>query len=456
MTLSTRSSPTWLSRVKSYTPARRLAYAAAIAAAAAPVAGALHILGPYLLFCALTALVAVAVDVRSLPRLTDVDATRTVPRLEVTAPGEIHVAVQVRKSRRDVAVGRSVWLRDTVPPQIAADVPTSVGYIVEQQATFVYGVTPVHRGNARFGDLFLRMAGKLGVVVRQYRIPAAQDAAVWPDQRMTAAKRTALEQVLRLEGRSVRRISGDMSEFGHIRDFAVGDDPRAINWFATARRAVPMRNVYQPERGQHIILALDCGRTMGLMQADGKTRLDLALEAALLTASAALENGDEVTVAAFADTVLAHAPRLRGTRDLRRAVEAVYGLQPQPVYSSVHPLAALIHTHYKRRSLLILFSDLTDLAATDLFERDIRLLDRTHACVVASFTDEALTDRVSTPAKTVDEALTAGVAADLLGERRRFRERLRAQGVDMIEARTELFSAALNRYVRYKNAVNRF
>ena len=342
-------------------------------------------------------------------------------------------------------------VRDDCPAALDSVVSLHRGRLTPGENRLSYSVTPLRRGDVVFGDIHARLTGPLGLLRRQYTMRVPCSRPVWPDLEPTPRKRAALQRALRLSGDAVHRMASGHAEFAHIRDYAPGDDPRSINWFATARRGQLMRNVYRPERGQHVILALDCGRTMAAVQRVGKTRLDLALEALVLVASAALARGDEVSVIAYSDRVHLHLRRIRGTAGIAEIVGGTYNLTAKPVYVGPQLLADEVYAHHRRHSLLLLFTDLSDLVANDLFERHMHLLESRHSMAVMTFVDTALQETVEHPPATLDDAVIAGVAAGLLADRADFRSRLRARGVTVVETSEELFSTALEQYVRFKN-----
>src|SRR5438045_8745839 len=95
---------------------------------------------------------------------------------------------------------------------------------------------------------------------------------------------------------------GATTAFAGLGDYRAGDDVRRISWKATARRDRPVVMEVEAERGQQAIIALDCGRLMtapaGLL-----TKLDHAINAALLLAWVAQSQGDKVGMLTFTDGV---------------------------------------------------------------------------------------------------------------------------------------------------------
>lgn len=417
-----------------------------VAAIGTFVVGFVQMTTPFVIFCLGLFAVGITVEWMQLPSATSVSGSRLLGHLQESVPQTVNIRLSVPPSQRPIII------RDDIPDLLEASEVTLEN--TEREGEHLQGhyvIVAQHRAKVTFGDLHIRIQSPWGLLMRQFRIPATQVVDVWPDLRLTPAKQLALQHALLREGLQIRHLGTGQTEFAHIREYALGDDPRQVNWFATARRHALMRNVYEPEKGQSIILAIDCGRTMGILQHDGKTRLDLAIEAAYLTASAALENGDEVSLIAYSDVIQVHLEHLSGRRGLREMLMALLDLQATPVYSGPHLVADRVYRYHKRHALLLFFTDLTDLSANDLFEQNLRILEKRHTCVITSFTDETLESLFTSSAATFTEAAQVGVAASILNERIAFKERLRQRKMMVFEARSEVYSAALQSYIRHKN-----
>src|SRR4051812_22976217 len=73
---------------------------------------------------------------------------------------------------------------DTTPPEWEAEgLPLTVTLPPHGATTLTYQVTSATRGRFRFGDLFVRAEQFPGLLTRQLRIPAGEEARVYPDMR---------------------------------------------------------------------------------------------------------------------------------------------------------------------------------------------------------------------------------------------------------------------------------
>ncbi|MEN8446591.1 MAG: DUF58 domain-containing protein, partial [Cyanobacteria bacterium J06555_13] len=127
--------------------------------------------------------------------------------------------------------------------------------------SLTYNVKPMKRGNYAWGDLDVRQRGPLKLAWSQWRIPAAETVAVYPD--LIGLRQLSIRLALQSTGtmKQKRRL-GVGTEFAELKEYGVGDDPRFIDWKATARRSTPLIRVLEPEREQTLMILLDRGRLM--------------------------------------------------------------------------------------------------------------------------------------------------------------------------------------------------
>jgi len=129
------------------------------------------------------------------------------------------------------------------------------------RTTVAYDVHAEGRGPAELGDLHLRTLGALGLVWRQGRVRARDPVLIQPALHATGRNRlVGLRHRLRLAGLRNVRQRGEGHAFESLREYVRGDDPRTIEWKATARRGDLLVRQFEAERSQNVVLALDAGR----------------------------------------------------------------------------------------------------------------------------------------------------------------------------------------------------
>lgn len=393
-----------------------------------------------ILFAVAAALVAV--DSRTAPGPGAVDVTRRCDRLfSVGAANLVSLAVRA-------PAGACLTLRDDAPPAMLASAQL---HTLRGPGTVTYALTPRARGDAEFGLVHVRARGPWGLATRDFAAAAPETVGVDADISAVRvyealARRGQLQE---LGVRSQRR-RGDGTEFERVRE-AVPDDPlRLVNWRATARTGRLMATELSPERDQPVIACIDHGRLMGV-GAGPLTKLDHAINAALLLLHVAIRTGDRAGLVAFADRVTATVEARTGATQLRRLLDALGPIHPGEIESDYTAALTEVRGRQRRRALLAIFTDVVDRDQAAALIAQCALLRRRHLPLVVTVRDPAVEDtarrRPADAAAVYARAIAAGVAA----ERTDALRLLRAGRVDVIDADARTLSPRLvNRYLELK------
>ncbi|MEZ4710005.1 MAG: DUF58 domain-containing protein [Caldilineaceae bacterium] len=371
-------------------------------------------------------------------------------RLSLAASNRIEVDVRLRQSPRPLAV----WLRDEPPHSFAiddADRILSGTVTAGQPQHFSYMVTPPRRGDYAFGNLHLRWQSVLGLLTRQAAFPAAEPVKVYPN--LVDVKKYDLQlRKNRLWELGLRnaKIFGSGTEFERLRDYLPDDEYRRINWKATARRGKPISVEYETERSQNIMALLDIGRMMRSPVGE-IAKLDYAVNAVLLLTYVAAQKGDKVGLLTFADEVNHWLAPRGGKGQFHRMLEVLYGVESQAVEPDYSRAFGYLAARQSKRSLVLVFTDLTGSINTELLVAQMSRLRRRHLALLVTLRDPTV-QRLATHAVADSQSLyQRAVAEQLLDERALTLERLRRLGVETLDvAADELSISVINRYLELK------
>jgi len=229
-----------------------------------------------------------------------------------------------------------------------------------------------------------------------------------------------------------------------------GDDPRKIHWKASARLDRPIVQEFQPERNQIVMILLDAGRLMSAVS-EGKNKLDHALEAAIRLTQTALSGGDQAGVLAFADQVISFVPPKRTPEQLRMILEGTLSIQPSFVESRYEEAFLLLRARVRRRSLVVIFTDILDESASENLLEAVALLRPRHLPMCVAIRESEWDDMMKRPPSNLQEVYERSVLQESLRQRSRALRGLLQKGalaMDLPPAR--LSPGTLQRYCEVK------
>jgi len=434
--------------IRGLSPQPRLLWAIAIGAGLiAP-----SIVSPVLVLLAIlyhAGLVAVvARDLALLPPARGFKASRSMP--EPFSLGEDEeVRLTVTNPSAAGLVGR---LADHAPSDLQPR-PRELSGVFDScgSLTLAYTTSSPRRGAYRFGAVDLQVSRRDGWLRRQVRIPLPHQVAVFPN--IVAIKRVqlTLRRGLRaLVGQRRARPPGASTAFAGLRDYVRGDDVRRISWTATARRDRPVMVEVEAERGQQVMIALDCGRLMTAPAGD-LVKLDHAVNAALMLAWVAQAHGDRVGLMTFDDRVTNFIKPERGSAQLHLLTEALYAIKASYVEPDFGHAMTHLALRLGRRSMVVILTDVQDPnASRELVAHCLRLAARHLVLVVAMSDPEVLAAR-DAPVTTSARAYQWAAAEEFVASRRESFEVLRRGGVLGLDVVAGSLSPALvERYLELK------
>ncbi len=314
-----------------------------------------------------------------------------------------------------------------------------------------YTATPTLRGSYKWDKIQVRQLSPWGLVWIDWKTYKTELVTVSPD--LLALRSLTIRLALRTSGAlKQRRKFGMGTEFAELRDYGEGDDPRLIDWKATARRGKPLVRVLEPEHEQTMIIMLDRGRMM-TANVESLQRFDWGLNAALALALTGIKRGDRVGVAVFDRAVHTWIAPQRGDAHFQRLLEILTPIQPDLTEPDYLTSVNSILSQQSRRALVVVITDLIDTtASSELLVALGRLAPRYLPFCVALRDPEI--DRVARGEHGGDRLMAAyerSVALDLLAQRQVVFEQLKRKGVLVLDVPVNQISDQLvDRYLQLK------
>jgi uncharacterized protein (DUF58 family) len=261
------------------------------------------------------------------------------------------------------------------------------------------------------------------------------------------------------------RQRGEGQSFAGLREYALGDDPRHIDWKATARRQKLITREFSVEQSQTVLTLIDAGRSMTQLAGEF-SRFEHALSAALVLTDVAAASGDQVGVLVFDDEIRAFAPPRRGRgalRAVRNALLSVTATMVEPDYAGAFRFLA---ARARRRALVVFFTDVIDVRASRALLAYVQRSAARHLVVVVALRNDAVVaaaaPRIAVAAAAGDDGTAIGatsagalyeraVAEELITGRAEAIERMRAAGVTVLDVSPEnATTGVVNRYLEIK------
>ena len=320
-----------------------------------------------------------------------------------------------------------------------------------QGADLVYWVKPVERGQYFFGVMNVFCASPVGLVARRFKLATEAEVAVYPSY-IQLKKFEFLAMSNRLDElgvKKIRKISAN-AEFDQLRNYVVGDDPRTINWKATAKKNQLVVNQFMDEKSQPVYNIIDCSRVMK-MPFEGMSLLEYAINSALVVSNIALNKYDRAGLLCFSKDVNSFLPADKKKVYLHKIHESLYKLNTDFLEANYELLSIFVRTRIKQRSLLILYTNFESMNAAQRQLKYLKNLAYYHLVLLVFFENTEIAQLGETPGPSLEDIYVNTIAHKFLFEKKRIIKELTQHGIHCIYTRPENLSVAtINKYLEFK------
>ncbi|WML31307.1 DUF58 domain-containing protein [Neobacillus sp. OS1-32] len=432
---------------KGILPTKRLLFVYVILTAALAIATVGGLSWWYVLTINIVVFLVSLADLFFSPKKSQLKFNRIVPE-EMERGLSYAVTIKVDNSSAYTVSYRFI---DSLPQSFVRPFPVRGTIAKDSLVKIDYDTTAADRGKYEVNKLYFRYRSLFGLWEKQTTVELPQTVKVIPDLTETRQYLENAQKFLLYEGLKIRKQLSGVGEFAKIRSYVVGDDPRKINWRQTAKLREVMTNEYEPEHGKFITILIDCGRMMGAELKKGN-RLEKAMEAAMTVAAAALQKGDYVSVIAFSKEIKVFVPAAKGMAHLQTILQAIYHVQVDAAESNYAAVFQYLEMVQKKRSLLLLFSDVR----TFLYEESalvyLKRLRSRHLFFLIGVEDQTLVKHSKAPPTDIQAAMVKSIAQQQLLFKKREKNKWERQGLQMIEAPEEkLAVTAVSHYIEMMN-----
>jgi uncharacterized protein (DUF58 family) len=432
-------------------PSRLLVRAAAVIALVAIVAVPIPMLvGPVLAMLAILLALAAA---------DWIGARREVaPSLERIIPDRLvkgRSATIIYKVARPSGPATTLSILDELPADLGGDLIIEDARIERAQSMQIArDRAPLRRGTRALGPAFALWHSRMGLFHIRAQVASGGSVAILPTssapQRQSGLTHRSLRDELGIRPRPAR---GEGTEFESLREYVSGDDPRHVDWHASARRGRLIVRQHQTERHHTVMIAVDTGRLMA-GQIDASSKLDYAIDCAIALARASKEYGDRVGFIAFDRELRVFTRPRAGFSGVGAIVRATLALNPFPFEPNYRVLVETLARHQKRRALIVVLTDFVEGSASRELEEYLAVLARRHCVMLVAMRDRLLGELDDRDPSITRERLYRRLALqDLAGEREAALARIAAFGAQTLDLDPARITApVLNRYLAIRQA----
>ncbi len=387
------------------------------------------------------------IDAFLLPKKEDIEVARTIAdEMERYAKQMVTIQIQNRTNAT-----YTVRLKDGIPESFQTIFPTDQFITGGKSVAIAYEVFPQIRGKYQIDTLYLRLKTKMGLWEKQITYQLPDEVKVIPNLSETKRYLASAQKYLLHEGIKIRKMRSGVGEFSKVRSYVVGDDPRKINWRQSAKLHEMMTNEYEPEHGKSVTILLDCGRMMGVELEEGN-RLEKSIEAAITLATAALQNGDQVSVIAFSKEIKAVVPSGKGLEHLDTILQTLYALGVDAQESNYALALQYAQSLQRKRSLIVLFSDVQTFANEDYQLFYMKKLRKKHLFVMIGIEDRLLQAQIKMKPNSALAAMEKSMAQKQYINQKQVMRKWEKHGLPMLEAPAErLAVTSVSHYIETLN-----
>jgi uncharacterized protein (DUF58 family) len=378
------------------------------------------------------------------------------PEIERRLPGRVAIGVPAEVALRLVNNGKrpiTVAVFDGIPDHADCEAFPWSGWLKGQgYLDLNYSVALNERGEAWFGKTHLLLASLAGLWKRLHFQGEEEMVRVYPNYQpvlgyalMAMAHRQEQTGIVR------KNRTGLSRDFHQLRDYQMGDSLSQVDWKASSKRQTLISRDFEEQLDQSVILMLDCGRRMRAI--DGEvSQFEHCLNAMLLIAYIALRQGDQVGILSFGGTDR-WLPPVKGVSSMKTVLNHLYDYETSPFPSDFSEAAERLLRHQKRRSMVVVITNLRGEDGAEL-RQPLRRLRREHVVVLASLREMGIEEMIERQPGSFDEALGYLAAQDYAVERGRVLAGLRGDGVVTLDETATDFPVALaNAYLDHREII---
>lgn len=243
-------------------------------------------------------------------------------------------------------------------------------------------------------------------------------------------------------------FKGRGMDFEEVREYAIGDDVRTIDWNVSAKMDRPFIKVYREERELTLMLLIDLSAS-GIFGSVEQSKRERAAEIASVLAFSATRNNDKVGLLLYTDEVEHYIPPKKGRSHILRVIRDILFFKPKGRSTNHKTALDYLNRIQRRKAVVFVISDFLDTKSS--LYNTLALTNQRHDLIGIALSDPRESEMPPVGLITLEDAET-GEMVEIDTGNRSIRERysqlaaarraefqagMRKKGLDWIEASTE-------------------
>lgn len=172
--------------------------------------------------------------------------------------------------------------------------------------------------------------------------------------------------------------------FSEVREYAVGDEIRTIDWNVTARFNEPFVKVFEEERQLTVMLLVDISAS-GMFGTRNQLKRETITELCAVLAFSAVSNNDQIGLILFTDKIEKFIPPKKGKSHILRIIRELINFEPTGKATDIALSLKYFTQMIKKKSIAFVLSDFMDEGFADA----LKIASRKHDVVALKVHDKA-------------------------------------------------------------------
>ena len=172
--------------------------------------------------------------------------------------------------------------------------------------------------------------------------------------------------------------------FSEVREYAVGDEIRTIDWNVTARFNEPFVKVFEEERQLTVMLLVDISAS-GMFGTRNQLKRETITELCAVLAFSAVSNNDQIGLVLFSDKIEKFIPPKKGKSHILRIIRELINFEPTGKETDISMALKYFTQMIKKKRIAFVLRAFMD----NDFEDALKISSRKHDVVALKVLDKA-------------------------------------------------------------------